>query len=157
AAHLVRIGLAGDDVREVRDAARVEWRAPAGETGHRKIEASPKEMHRARLADKAGAKQLEHTIALEQHAPKPLRVVRIVGRVRAVFAEADRFRYFIWHLVDRTPPAALPQSAHDAGEKAATRLRPQRTRQPPCLADVDAQNVVDEIECDLQRTFTVVD
>ena len=54
----MKISLAHDRVREIGNAARVQRRAAAGKSRHREIETTPKEMHRAALADKAGAKSL---------------------------------------------------------------------------------------------------
>jgi len=39
-------------------------RAPAGEAGHSEVKAAPEEMHRARLAEEAGAELLEDPIAI---------------------------------------------------------------------------------------------
>src|SRR4029077_2826071 len=61
AADLVRIRLAVGGVRDHRIAGR-RRRWAAGEARHGEIEAAPKEMHRAGLAEKARPKRREHLI-----------------------------------------------------------------------------------------------
>ncbi len=53
------IGLAGDPVGQAGDAAGMFGRLSPGKARHREIEAAPEEMHRARLAEEAGAKAFE--------------------------------------------------------------------------------------------------
>src|SRR5690606_13421412 len=49
--HLVAVRLAGDRVRQVRDASWVERSPPAGEARHGQGQRSQEEMHGAHLAD----------------------------------------------------------------------------------------------------------
>ena len=56
---LVRVGLAGDRVRALR-----ERHALAGETGHREVEAVPVELDRAGLAIEASGKLLKDLVDL---------------------------------------------------------------------------------------------
>src|SRR4051794_6837080 len=57
AAHLVRIGVPRDRVRETRD-ARMLRRPSTGEPRRNEVEAAPEEVHRTRLADEVAAKLL---------------------------------------------------------------------------------------------------
>ena len=65
AAHFVRIGFTGDGVGQAGHAARMKRRATSGEPRHREIEAAPKEMDRARLAQEPRAEELEDAIRLQ--------------------------------------------------------------------------------------------
>ena len=53
--------------------------ATAGKTGDGEIEAAPKEMHGARLADKAGAEEFEDAIGADERPPEVMGRLRIVG------------------------------------------------------------------------------
>jgi len=55
AAHLVRIGFAGDGIGQMRHAAGMARRAPTREPRHRKIKTAPEEMDWAGLAEERGA------------------------------------------------------------------------------------------------------
>src|SRR5262249_9586250 len=92
AAYLVRIGLAGDRVRQMRDAARMARRGSTREAGHREIEASPEEMHRARLAEKAGAELLEDAIDIDKDLEEAPDRIAIVGGMDLVLGEFERVR-----------------------------------------------------------------
>src|SRR4249919_3086896 len=107
-------------------------------------------MHRARLADKAGAEQLKYAVALQQHAPEPLGVIRVVCGMRTILAKADRVHQLVGSLVDVDVDSGLRQGSLDGSEKLGDRLRAQRNLQLPSVAGIDAQNVIDKIECDLQ-------
>ena len=70
-------------------------RAAAGKPRHREIEAAPEEMHRARLAEEAGAELLEHAIGIDQDlpesaAPRPDRRTRASGPAKTGSAPAIR-------------------------------------------------------------------
>ena len=58
--NFVTVGFASDLVRQGRNATRVQGRSPARKARHREVEASPEEVHRADLAEIAGAEGLEH-------------------------------------------------------------------------------------------------
>ena len=51
------------------------------ETGHGEVEAAPKEMNGARLAQEAGSKKLEYAIDLDKHTPKAMGGGGVVGGV----------------------------------------------------------------------------
>src|SRR5262245_12043187 len=78
AAHFLRIRLARDLVRQVRDPARM-WRSRStGKTRYCKIKTAPEKMHRAAFATETRAKVLKHAIALHEHPPEPVRIFGIV-------------------------------------------------------------------------------
>src|SRR3546814_17827313 len=79
AAHFVGVGLAGDFIRKVGYAARMQRRTPARAARHRQIEAAPEEVDGAHLADVARTELMETAIDLEQHSPEALLVLRVVG------------------------------------------------------------------------------
>src|SRR5205823_10988682 len=70
AAHFVRVGFACHFIGQMRHAARMTRRAPAGKARHGEIEAAPEKMHRARLAKEAGPKLFEHPIGVRQYLEK---------------------------------------------------------------------------------------
>src|SRR3546814_7682624 len=100
AAHFVGVGLAGDFIRKVGYAARMQRRTPAREARHRQIEAAPEEVYGAHLADVARTELLEHAIDLVQHSPEALCVLRVVGGVLPILAERDWVRHLVRTLVD---------------------------------------------------------
>src|SRR5438874_6909597 len=59
-AHFLRIGLAGDRVGQMGDAAGMRRRRPAGKARYREIEAAPEKMHRAALAAETRTKFFEN-------------------------------------------------------------------------------------------------
>src|SRR5262247_1518259 len=72
----------------------------AGETGDGQIGSAPEKMYRAALTDEARAKLFEDSICLDQDSPEPVRVVRIVCRVRFVLVKPDGIDNFVGILVD---------------------------------------------------------
>src|SRR6266576_2091917 len=74
AAHFLRVGLARDLVRQMRDSARMRWCCAARKTRHGQIKTAPEKMHRTAFATETRAKLLEDTITLHQHAPKTVRI-----------------------------------------------------------------------------------
>src|SRR4051812_23618519 len=79
----------------MRHAAGMSWRASAREARHREIEAAPEKMYRAGLAQKAGAKFLEHAICTKQDLEKAADRIRIVGGMFDVLRKPDRIRQFV--------------------------------------------------------------
>src|SRR5213595_3953100 len=94
-AHFLRIGLAGDRVGQMGDAAGMRRRRPAGKARYREIEAAPEKMHRAALAAETRTKFFENPISLQKHAPESIGVFRIVSRVFLIAVERDRFQRFV--------------------------------------------------------------
>src|SRR5436305_11300510 len=94
-AHFLRIGLAGDRVGQMGDAARMWRRGPAGKARYREIEAAPEKMDRAALAAETRTKFLENPISLQKHAPEPIGVFRIVSRVFLIAVKRDRLQRFV--------------------------------------------------------------
>ena len=87
--NLVRIGLLGHGIRQMRHTARMARRRTAGKARHRQIEAAPEEMHRTRLAEKAGAEMGEDLAGGEQHAPETVGIVGIIGCVHRILLERN--------------------------------------------------------------------
>src|SRR3954470_23306506 len=139
----------------MRHTAGVARRASSRETCHRKIETAPEEMHRAPLAEKAGAELLEHAIAVHEDLQETFYSVRVVGRMRAVQRKPDRVRQFVRHLVDSSSNAEFAERRHSGGVEAGDGV-PGKRELPLCaVAGRDAQDVIDEIEVDLERSRTV--
>ena len=68
-------------------------------------------MHRARLADEAGAEFIHHAVGLHQRLPEALRVVGIILRVGAVLLERNRVLDFARHGPDVHVDAEVGASA----------------------------------------------
>src|SRR5260370_13085471 len=96
----MRISFASDGVREVRHAARMRRRLPAGKARHGEIKATPEKMHRARFAEEASAEMGKHVVGREQHAPEAVGVVAVVGGVGEVLIEWDAIRELARHCRD---------------------------------------------------------
>src|SRR5262245_14279418 len=94
-----------DGVGQMRHAAGMTRRATAGKPRYRKIETAPEEMHRARLAEKAGAELFEDAVAIDEDLQEAPDSVGIVGSMRGVFGEFDRIGQFVRRLVDRNGDA----------------------------------------------------
>src|SRR5216684_2670241 len=84
----------------MRHAAGMARRAPAGKACDCKIEAAPEEMHRACLAEEAGAELLEDPVGIHENLQKAPHRGRIVGCMFPVLRKPDRFRQFVGRLVD---------------------------------------------------------
>src|SRR6478735_11310553 len=139
----------------MRNAAGMTRRAASRETCHRKIETAPKEMHRARLAEKAGAELLEEAIAVHEDLQETSYSVRVVGRMRGVQRKPDRVRQFVRHLVDSSGNAEFGERRHRSGVEAGDGV-PGKRKLPLCtIAGRDAQDVIDKIEVDLERSRTL--
>src|ERR1017187_8351460 len=93
--YFVRVGLSRNWI-----GAGTRWSDTAAEAGHGKVEASPKELHRAGLADETGAKLLEHGVAPHQDSPESVNRVGIVGGVDLVRLEWNWIGKFVGHGVD---------------------------------------------------------
>src|SRR6185437_8334773 len=87
------IGLAGDAVRQSRNAAGMRRRGPPRKTRHRKIEAAPEEMRWAGLAQKSGAEQFEQPVGLDQRTPEIPRLCWIIDAVHTVPVEGNGIRH----------------------------------------------------------------
>src|SRR5208283_6167901 len=123
-ADLVRVGLLGHVVREMRHAAGMKRRRPAGKAGYREVEAAPKEMDGTRLSDEAGAEELEDAIGADEREPETMGRVPVIGGVYPVFREADRVDDFVGRLVDRDCNSQLVQKIDHFAIEFGDGLRP---------------------------------
>ena len=62
----------------------MERRAASGEPGRGEIETAPEEMDRTRLAEEAGAEELEDAIGLHERAPEAMGGGRVIGSAPSV-------------------------------------------------------------------------
>jgi hypothetical protein len=131
--------------------------AAAGEARHREIEAAPEKMHRARLAEEAGAELLEHPICVDQDLEEATCRVRIVGSMLAVLREPHRVGQLVGHIVDGDVDAEFGECSHDGGIKARDRMPGERKLPLPAVASGNAQDMIDEVEVDLERPVAVGD
>ena len=56
----------------------MRWSEPAGKSRHRQIGSPPEEMDRAALANEAGAENFKNPVALQEHAPEAIGVIRVI-------------------------------------------------------------------------------
>jgi hypothetical protein len=103
-------------------------------------------MHRTRLAEKARAEMREHLLGTQQHAPEPLRILAVVGGVRAVVGERHGAGDLVRHLVDAHLNTELAQGHHHIGVEFRDRHRPQHELADMAVAGAKPQHVVDKIE-----------
>ena len=155
AADFVRIGFAGHRIGQIRHAAGMARRAPAGEARHREIETAPEEMHRARLAEEAGAELLEDAVAVHEDLQEAPDRVGIVGGMRGVLRKPDRVRQLVRHLVDGNGNAEFGKRGDRRGMEARDRLSGERKLPLCAVAGRDPQDVIDEIEVDLERSRAI--
>src|SRR5438105_4222798 len=87
AAHFVAIGFAGDAVRQAGQSSRVRRGLSPREAADRKIEASPPEVHRTRLAAEAGTEVCEYRQHRRQGRAEPLSGVSIIFSRGIVLSE----------------------------------------------------------------------
>src|ERR1700730_847372 len=109
----------------MRHAAGMARRVPAGKACDREIEAAPEEMHRACLAEEAGAELLEDAVGIDENLQKAPHRGRIVGCIFPVLRKPSRLRQFVGHLVDRDVNAEVCKVSHDSGIEACHRLSGQ--------------------------------
>ena len=141
----------------MRDPAGVRRRQPTGKPCHRKIEAAPKEMHRAAFAAKPRAKFFEDTIGLNKCAPEPVRVFRIVRPMHLVFVERNRIGNFVRQVVDLHGQLELIERAHHCFVEVGDTLRPELDCFDRAIVFQNEQIVIDKIEIDLERVVRVRD
>src|SRR2546428_10378605 len=112
------------DVDVRRAAARICGPAAPRKTCARQIEAAPKELHRARLAEKVRAEALENGVRAQQGGLKPLDVLAVVGPHLDVVEERDGYGHFDRHRHDaRVRNAETREAAGRRPEETATDLR----------------------------------
>ena len=107
-------------------------------------------MHRACLAEEAGAELLEDAVGIDENLQKAPHRGRIVGCIFPVLRKPSRLRQFVGHLVDRDVNAEVCKVSHDSGIEACHRLSGQ-CQLPLCaVAGGDPQGMIDEVEIDLE-------
>src|ERR1700749_5240660 len=138
-------------------ASGVARRTASGKSRYREVEAAPEEVHRACLAEKAGAELLEYRIGVDQNMEKALHRVRIVGGVSVVLRKADRLRYFVRHPVDLDPDTEFGERGERRGEKTRDRFSGQSKLALRAVTVGNAQDMIKEVEVELERPAAVGD
>src|SRR5208337_4119323 len=123
AAHLVGIGLSRHSI-----GAGSLRSSPAGKTAHRKVEASPEEMHGTGLADEVGPESVEDGIHRQQNTPKFLYRFSVVRSVHPILVEGNRIGDFDWHAPDFDFDPSRPKHAHEFLIEISYRARHQEQR-----------------------------
>ena len=148
--HLVRIGLPSHAVRP-----RTLGGTPPREPRHREVEAAPEEVHRTAFPEKRCAKPPEHVIRLDQDAPVPIGILRIVRCVRFIGREADR----LLHLDRNGPELYVHVQFLECGEirpvEFRHRLGAQRDLLHRSFACPEDELVLDEVELRVERAGPV--
>src|SRR5579871_528073 len=123
---------------------------PSGKACHGQIEASPEEVHRAHLTEKAGAEICKYVVRREEYAPEAVGIVAVVGGVHIVPIEWDAIRDLGRHRRYGYFDVKFGEGGEQLGEKL--RYRPGRehelTKLP--IARSYPQHMVDEVEVDLE-------
>src|SRR6185437_3707119 len=133
---------------EVRRIARQPGRGAPGEAGDRQVEAAPKEMHRANLAEKLPSESGEDPIHLDQDPPELRHVFRVVGGVRSVMLEGDGIGYLDRHGPDPGFQPKSAETAHNLRVEIRDSARAERDRLDLAFARLERQGVTNEIEVD---------
>jgi hypothetical protein len=68
---------------------------------------SARARHGTALADKTGAKDLEHTINLQQHPPETVRIFGVVRSVPAILVQTNRLGNFVGQHIPKSASAAM--------------------------------------------------
>src|SRR5260221_1109717 len=126
---------------------------PSRETGHREIEAAPKEMDGARLAEKAGTEELEDPIDLDERAPEAVGRAGIIACVASVLRKPDWVRHLIRHFMNADRNAEVAQKIHCSVIELGDWLRSERKSLFLALAGPPDQLVVEEIKLELKSFF----
>jgi hypothetical protein len=131
-------------------------RFTAREARDREVEASPKEVHRARFADERRAEGLAEAIRLQERAPEPLRRLGVERCVRRILIERRRVGELVRFGVDAhidVEHMELPhQPAIELGDAHRLEVDPRLL----AVAAIDAQRLLDEIEVDAERSTVAV-
>src|SRR4051794_28842500 len=106
----------------MRHATGMTRRAPAREARYREIKTAPEEMHRACLAEEAGAELFEYPVGIDKYLEKTPHRFRVVGGVLVVLRKSDRRRQFVGHLIDRDANAEFGDCGHDRCIEGRDRL-----------------------------------
>src|SRR5437762_2188791 len=113
AAHLLRVSLARNRIRQMWNSARMRRCEPARETGHCEIKAAPEKMHRTAFATKTRAEFLKYASALQQDAPKPICIFWIVGSMLVVLIEWNSGFNLVRRRVNPRVDLKLAERGHD--------------------------------------------
>ena len=132
-------------------AARVRGPAVPRKTRARQIEAAPKELHRARLAEKVRAEALENGVRAQQGGLKTPDVLAVVRPHFDVVEERDGHGHFDRHRHDpRVRNAETREVGQHLPVEIGDRHRMQRPRGPATATGDDDELVLDEVEVDLK-------
>src|SRR5712672_995605 len=134
----------------MRHAAGMARRAAAGKACDRKIETAPEEMHRACLAEEAGAELLEDAVGIDEDLQEAPDGVGIVGTVRGVFGEFYRIGQLVRGLVDGNGNAEFAKRGKRGDVEAGNGVTRQRKMPLRAVAGRDAQAMIHEVEIDLK-------
>src|SRR4051812_41725715 len=145
AAYLMGVGLLCHRV-----GSRARRGAPARKARDGEIEAAPKEMHGAALADKPGAKLFEDAVDSYQNSPKAMHVLRVIRAVDTVLVETDGIGDFDWHGPDLHLDAERMEQVHELRVELSHGARNQRQRPSPSFSGQDIEFVVYEVELNFE-------
>jgi hypothetical protein len=146
---LVRIGLTRHGVGQPRHASLMLWRASSRKPRDGKIEAAPKELHRADLAEIPRAEIFEHTVDLDQRPPEAAYRFGIIGCVRPVPLEWYRRGHLVWHAADCGAQTKLICHRKEARIEVGDRHRFERDDAARSVAQGADQLVIHKIEIEL--------
>ena len=107
-------------------------------------------MHRACLADEAGAKRVHHAGSLHHRAMKACDILPIVLRVRTVLLERRRIFNLARHGPDLHVDAKSAQPPHEFSVEIGHRHRTERENLHAAVAGRNAKLMGEEIEIDVE-------
>ena len=145
----MRISLSRDVIRKTWNTTRMERRRSAGKTRHGKVEASPKEVHRADLSEKARLKALKHTINLHHCLPETMRGSAIIAGVQGIFVEGNWIGDFVGQQIDAGLGANRGHRLHDFTIECSHGHRQEGDIPRFAIATMAHKKVVDKVELDI--------
>ena len=149
------VGFARDFVGQGRDAARVQRRLPAGKARHRKVETPPEKMHRADLAEIAGAERLQHAGHRDACPEEARHGIGIVGSLGAVLGERNCVRDFVRPAVQFRRPAERANEVQRACMEGGDRHRLERKSGRAAVGGLSDHLMVDQVEAELDAARSI--
>ena len=129
---------------------------PSRKPRHRQIEASPEEMHRAHLPQKPRPKPPKDLLRQHQHAPEPMRILRVIRPVIPVQIEPDRSPHLHRRRMNLHRNPQRSQTRQILAIEIRHRLRPQMRRQSLPRPQPQMQLMIHKVELDIQHIVAIL-
>lgn len=149
------IGLPDHRIGQMGNSSRVNRRAPAREPGVRQIEAAPKNVDWAALADESPTELLQDPAGLGEDGPATGGGIRIVRPMLPVVGEGQLVFHLAWHRSDTDVHAQRFEQRSVFAVEVGHGARHQGHGPGDAVTGADLQVVIDEVELHLEETAVV--